>query len=36
MENFANELISFGIIAIVVVGLALFSKRMEDRYKEDD
>jgi hypothetical protein len=36
MENLTNELISFSVIALVVIGLALFQKRVEDRYKKDE
>jgi hypothetical protein len=36
MENLTNELISFSVIALVVVGLALFQKKIQDRYKEED
>lgn len=36
MENLTNELISFGVIALVVIGLALFQKRVEDKYKQKD
>jgi hypothetical protein len=36
MENLTNELISFSVIALVVIGLALFQKRVEDKYKKED
>jgi len=33
MENLQNEIISFLVIAIVVLLLALLTKKTEDRYK---
>ena len=33
METFQNELISFAVIAIVVILLAYLSKKTEDKYK---
>ena len=33
METFQNELISFTVIAIVVILLAYLSKKTEDKYK---
>jgi len=33
MESFTNEIISFLIIVIVVLMLALLTKKMEDKYK---
>lgn len=33
MENLQNEVISFVAIAIVVLLLALFTKKMEDKHK---
>ena len=37
MDNFSipqDEIISFTIITVVVIFLALLSKKMEDRYKK--
>lgn len=36
LSDLQNELISFLIIAIVVLLLALLTKKMEDRYKDDE
>jgi hypothetical protein len=33
MENLENEVISFGIIALVVLLLAYLTKKKEDNYK---
>jgi len=33
METFQNELLSFSIITIVVLLLALLTKKMEEKYK---
>ncbi len=33
MENLQNEIISFLVIAIVVLLLALLTKKTEDKYK---
>lgn len=33
MENLQNEIISFLVIAIVVLPLALLTKKTEDKYK---
>lgn len=33
METFQNELISFSIIAVVVIFLAYLTKKKEDTYK---
>jgi len=33
MENLQNEIISFIVIAIVVLLLALLTKKTEDKYK---
>jgi len=34
METFQNEIISFGIITIVVLLLALLTIKLEKKYKE--
>ena len=36
MDNLQNELISFSVIALVVVMLAFLTKKMEDRDKSDN
>lgn len=33
METFQNELISFSVIAVVVILLAYLAKKTEDKYK---
>lgn len=33
MENLQNEIISFLVIALVVVLLAFFTKKMQDKHK---
>lgn len=35
MNDLFSELIGFGIVTIVVIFLALFTKRVEDKYKDD-
>lgn len=35
MNDFISELIGFGIVTIVVIMLAYFTKRMEDKYHND-
>lgn len=36
IENLQNELISFLIIAVVVLALAYMTHRVEKRYKDDE
>jgi len=35
MNDFISELIGFLIVTIVVIMLAFFTKRMEDKYHKD-
>lgn len=36
MDDLIAEIIGFTIVTLVVIMLAFFTKRMEDKYKEDD
>ncbi len=36
MDDLISEIIGFTIVTLVVIMLAFFTKRMEDKYKEDD
>lgn len=36
MDDLISEIIGFTIVTLVVIMLAYFTKRMEDKYKEDE
>lgn len=36
MDDLIAEIIGFTIVTLVVIMLAFFTKRMEDKYKEDE
>lgn len=36
MDDLISEIIGFTIVTLVVIMLAFFTKRMEDKYKEDE
>lgn len=36
MSDFISEIIGFSIVTLVVLMLAFFTKKMEDKYKDED
>jgi len=36
MSDLISEIIGFSIVTIVVIMLAYFTKKMQDKYKEED